>query len=90
MLDGKKIQGDPPSILKYICLVKKLDDFYPENQRSAIDTFLEYSEQVVNRCTTRLTKLVTQQMMVNYDEKYENANIQLDTKMKISEFKSKN
>ena len=59
MLDGKKIQGDPPSILKYICLVKKLDDFYPENQRSAIDTFLEYSEQVVNRCTTRLTKLVT-------------------------------
>ena len=90
MLDGKKIQGDPPSILKYICLVKKLDVFYPENQRSAIDTFLEYSEQVVNRCTSRLTKLVTQQMMVNYDEKYENAQIQLETKMKISEFKSKN
>ena len=60
------VLGDPPSLYRYICKTKNIDEkFYPtkdmnKDKRKLIDAFLEYVYWVVRRNGDRILKLKLQ------------------------------
>ena len=72
--DGKVIMGDPASLFKFVSMCKGLqskaggpvelaEGFLAGKQRLLADSFLEYVQNMVNRTSSRLTKLVFQRLV---------------------------
>ena len=64
---GQTIIGDSPTIFKYLCMSsfgQKIDEnFYPRKKvnserKKVIDNFMEYIDSMVQRNTSRITKIV--------------------------------
>jgi hypothetical protein len=71
--------ADGPSLYKYVCVAKNLlnsedtsatidDQFYPKSKmnvhkKKMIDMFLDYTELMVRRNSSRLTKLILQKLL---------------------------
>jgi hypothetical protein len=78
-IGAKKIVGDGPSLYKFVCLAKNLqntagaaasidDQFYPKSKmnvhkKKIIDMYLDYIELMVRRNSSRLTKLIIQKLL---------------------------
>lgn len=88
--NGQTILGDAPSLYRYVCRTQRKDvegvekqieeNFYPlkkmnADKRALIDNYLDYVELMVRRNSSRITKLVIQNMMLKnpesmYDSEY--------------------
>ena len=73
----REVIGDGSSMLRYLCLAKLKcqgkevfieENFYPRKPKNAdkkriIDNFLDYSEMMISRTSSRLTKLIIQSLI---------------------------
>lgn len=83
IIDGfYTIVGDPPTLYKYICKTKSVDEkFYPSSKESSsssqsemskekkklIDQYLEYIQWMIKRVTSRIFKLKIERVMLEKD-----------------------
>ena len=83
IIDGfYTIVGDPPTLYKYICKTKNVDDkFYPSGKDSSsstlsemskekkklIDQYLEYIQWMIKRVTSRIFKMKIERVMLEKD-----------------------
>lgn len=78
-----KVIGDCPSLLRYLCRasftntkgsmmeISNTTDYYPKqlaDRLSIVDSFLDYTQFKVDRCCSRLTKVVLQLLECYRDE----------------------
>ena len=77
VVDGKTILGDAPSLIRYIFLSKSINvqenQLYPKKpstaeKRRVIDSYLDYVEQMVQRTSSKITKLVFQRLLHLYQK----------------------
>ncbi len=64
------IVGDPPTIYKWICRTKNIEQqFYPlkdiqKEKKKIIDQFLDWIQLIFKRCEKRLTKMMFQKALI--------------------------